>query len=104
MGMTIAEKILADHLDREEVTPSEVVTAEIDAAMVNDLTAPLTFDALEELGAERVWDPENVTVVFDHQFPPTTIDAAEEQESMRNLSHKYGISNLYDTGEGFVIS
>ncbi len=100
MGMTIAEKILADKAGKDEVEPGEVVTAKIDKAMVNDITAPLTVDALEEIGTEEVWNPEKITIVFDHQAPPTTVDIAKDQHELRQFSSDQDIENLYDNFEG----
>lgn len=100
MGMTIAEKILAEKSDREEVEPGEVVNGEIDRAMVNDITAPITVDALEEMDFQEVWDSDEITIVFDHQAPPTTMEAAEDQDKLRKFAREQGISNLYDSGEG----
>ncbi len=100
MGMTIAEKILARNSGREEVSPGEVVEPEVDRAMVNDLTAPLTVDALEEIGTKEVWDSDKITVVFDHQSPPTTIEAAQEQDDLRDFVHQQEISNFYESGDG----
>lgn len=100
MGMTIAEKILAEKSGKEEVSPGEVIRAEIDRAMVNDITAPLTVDALEEIGVEKVWNPDKITIVFDHQAPPTTIEAAHDQDELRKFAGEQNIQNLYDNFEG----
>lgn len=100
MGMTIAEKILARKSGREEVSPGDVVRAEVDKAMVNDVTAPLTVDVLRELDLEEVWDPDRITIVFDHQFPPTTVEAARNQDGVREFAKRQAISNLYDDAEG----
>ncbi len=100
MGMTIAEKILAEKSGEEEVEPGDVVRAEIDRAMVNDITAPLTVDALKEVGVEEVWDSDKITIVFDHQAPPTTIDAAEDQDDLRSFADEQGVENLYGNFEG----
>lgn len=98
--MTIAEKILARNSGKEEVTPGDVVWGEVDRAMINDITAPLTVDALEEIDFEKVWDPDKITIVFDHQFPPTTIKGASDQDNLRKFAERQGISNLYGSGEG----
>lgn len=98
--MTIAEKILAEKSGKSEVTSGEVVRAELDMAMVNDLTAPLTVDALEEIGLDKVWDPEKIVIVFDHQAPPTTVSAAKDQYDLREFASQQGINNFYGSSEG----
>lgn len=100
MGMTMAEKILAKNSGEDKLSPGDVVRAEIDRAMVNDITAPLTVDALKEIGVEKVWDPEKITIIFDHQSPPTTLDAAENQAELRDFADEKNIANLYGNSEG----
>jgi len=48
MGMTITEKIIADHAGKKEVKPGDLVTVKIDLAMANDVTAPLAIKILEK--------------------------------------------------------
>ncbi|MFW5912319.1 MAG: 3-isopropylmalate dehydratase large subunit [Candidatus Hadarchaeota archaeon] len=100
MGMTIAEKILAKKSDNDRVEPGEVVQAKIDRAMANDITAPLTIDALREAGFDKVWNPEKITLVIDHQSPPSTIEAAEDQKEIREFAEEKEISNMYGNFEG----
>ncbi|KXA98870.1 3-isopropylmalate dehydratase [candidate division MSBL1 archaeon SCGC-AAA259J03] len=100
MGMTIVEKILAEKAGREKVSPDEVVRAKIDRAMANDITAPLTVDALEEIGTEKVWDPEKIIIILDHQAPPTTIEAAQDHAMLREFAEQQKISNFYGSFEG----
>jgi 3-isopropylmalate/(R)-2-methylmalate dehydratase large subunit len=42
-GMTIAEKILADHCDRNFVKPGDFIEADVDIVLANDITAPLAI-------------------------------------------------------------
>ena len=53
MGMTITEKILAAHADKEYVEPGEIVDCRIDLAMANDITAPLSLEEFEKVGAKN---------------------------------------------------
>jgi len=100
MEMTIAEKILSRKSGREEVNPGEVVRAEIDRAMANDITAPLTVEALREIGVDEVWDREKISIILDHQSPPTTIEAASDHAELRSFAERQGISNFYGNFEG----
>ncbi len=59
MGMTITEKILAAHADRT-AEPSEILDCRIDLAMANDITAPLSLEEFEKVGAKAVFDPNKV--------------------------------------------
>ncbi len=100
MQMTIAEKILARASSRKGVSPGEIVEANIDAAMVNDITGPITIEALEKIGFKKVWDPSRIIVVLDHQSPPTTAEAAQDHTMIRKFVTQRGIPNLFDVGEG----
>ncbi|KXB09665.1 3-isopropylmalate dehydratase [candidate division MSBL1 archaeon SCGC-AAA833F18] len=100
MGMTIAEKILARNSGRGHVEPGDVVRATIDKAMANDITAPLTVDAIKDMDLKEVWNPEKIVIVFDHQAPPTTVKAAEDQDTLRKFASQQGIKNIYGDFEG----
>ncbi|AXI25013.1 3-isopropylmalate dehydratase large subunit [Methanofervidicoccus sp. A16] len=100
MGMTLVEKILAKASGKRSVSPGDIVMAKIDTAMVHDITGPLTVNTLEREGIEKVWDPEKIVVLFDHQVPADSINAAENHILMRKFVKKHGIKNFYDIREG----
>jgi 3-isopropylmalate/(R)-2-methylmalate dehydratase large subunit len=97
MGMTIAEKILATHANRQTVRPGDYVWCKVDA------TSGHMLRALEKLGVDRVWDPERVYIVEDHLAPPPTVDAANSAAEMRRLVKKYGITNFFEFGRGGIL-
>ena len=90
MGMTLVEKILAKASGRRSVSPGDIVMAKIDVAMVHDITGPLTVKTLEKAGIDRVWDPDKIVVLFDHQVPADSIDAAKNHALMRRFVKKHG--------------
>ncbi|MFN4132795.1 MAG: homoaconitase large subunit [Candidatus Hadarchaeales archaeon] len=100
MGMTIAEKILASHSGRKRVEPGEIVEAKVDVAMVHDLTGPLTVESMKEMGVKKVWDREKIVVLFDHQVPASSIDAAENHILMRKFVEEQKIKHFFDGFEG----
>ena len=100
MSMTIAEKILARASGRKRVSPGEIVEAEIDVAMINDITGPLTVEGFKQLGIKKIWDPSKAVIVLDHQAPPTKVEAARDHLLLREFSRDHGIKGLYDVGEG----
>ncbi|MBW9220440.1 3-isopropylmalate dehydratase large subunit [Methanothermococcus sp. SCGC AD-155-N22] len=100
MGMTLVEKILAKASGKRSVSPGDIVMAKIDVAMVHDITGPLTVNTLEREGIDKVWDPEKIVVLFDHQVPADSINAAENHILMRKFVKKHGIKNFYDIREG----
>lgn len=102
MGMSITEKILARASGRREVSPGEVVVARVDVAMMHDFTGPMAVRAFKSMGATRVWDPSRVVVVFDHQVPASTVQAAEFHKMLRDFVEEQGIANFYDVGRGGI--
>jgi len=100
MEMTIAEKILAEASGKKQVAPGEIVEAKIDAAMIHDLTGPLTVNTFHRMGASKVWDPSKIVIIFDHQVPANSIDAAQNHIVLREFAAKQRIPNFYDVFEG----
>jgi 3-isopropylmalate/(R)-2-methylmalate dehydratase large subunit len=98
MGMTIAEKILAAHAGRSEVKPGEYVWCTVDAT-----SNGAGLKVLEELGVERVWDPDRVYVVEDHQAPPPTVEVANAVRELRRLVKKYGITHFFEFGRHGIL-
>lgn len=100
MPMTIAEKILARASGRQSVSPGEIVEARVDVAMINDITGPITVEALEQIGVKRVWDPSKVVIVLDHQAPATSIEASREHIGLRRFAARNKIQNFFEVGDG----
>ncbi|AEG19319.1 homoaconitase large subunit [Methanobacterium paludis] len=100
MSMTMAEKILAKASGKKEAEAGEIVMANIDVAMTHDLTGPLSVESFEKIGVDKVWDPEKIVVVFDHQVPADSIEAANNHIQMRKFVKEQKINNFYDVREG----
>ncbi len=98
MGATIAEKIFSSRCGRE-IRAGDVVMAPVDAAMIHDITGPLAVRVFREMGGERVFDPQKIIMLFDHQIPADSIPAAENHVFMREFAREQGIHN-YDVREG----
>ncbi len=77
----------------------DVVMAPVDGAMIHDITGPLAIDKFREMGGVRVFDPEKIIMLFDHQTPADSLNAAENQKMMREFAREQGIFN-YDIREG----
>jgi len=97
MGMTIAEKILAAHAGVDTVEPGQYVWCKVDA------TSGHYLHLLESYGVDRVWDPEKVFIVDDHQAPPPTVEAANKVKNLRRLVKKYGITHFFEYGRGGIL-
>ncbi len=99
MGMTITEKILAAHAEKDVVEPGEIIDARIDLALANDITAPLSLEEFDKVGAKKVFDPEKVVFVLDHFTPNKDILSAGNCKKIREFSKKHGIRYCFEGGE-----
>lgn len=95
MGMTITEKILADHAGKREVYPGELITAKVDLAMANDVTAPLAIKTLEKYSIDKVFDPDKVALVLSHFVPAKDIKSAEQAKMVREFARKHNINGSF---------
>jgi 3-isopropylmalate/(R)-2-methylmalate dehydratase large subunit len=96
--MTLTERIIARHSGRDAVRPDEIVTASVDLCMANDGTMRLNVDIFEnKIGATRVFDPERIVLIMDHQVPADSPQTAEVHEISRRFAEKYGIRHFYES-------
>ncbi|MFW6117002.1 MAG: 3-isopropylmalate dehydratase large subunit [Thermoproteota archaeon] len=100
--MNIAEKILAKAAGREEVSSGEIVQARVDMAMVNEITGVLAINAFQDIGIPKVWNPQRIVMVLDHQIPADSIKSAKLHQIMRKFAREQSIPSFYDVGYGGV--
>jgi 3-isopropylmalate/(R)-2-methylmalate dehydratase large subunit len=99
--MNLIEALLAKASDERSVSPGDIVDARIDHIMINDITAPLAIDVFREMGGEKVWDPEKVTVILDHLIPANDEKAANLHRICRTFALNQN-THFYDVGRGGV--
>ena len=102
MAMTIAEKIIAAHVGRDEVHPGEFYFVPVDVVMANDVTAPIAIEQFERTGATEVFDPERVVLVPDHYVPNKDIKAAGQAKFMREFARRHRLPFYYEVGRACV--
>ncbi|HON36573.1 MAG TPA: 3-isopropylmalate dehydratase large subunit [Methanothrix sp.] len=95
-GQTLSERILSRAAKRE-VKAGEFIMADIDCAMIHDITGPLAVKGFYEIAGRdaRVWDPAKIVLLFDHQVPADSLKAAENHIQLRKFAAEQGILN-YD--------
>lgn len=96
--MTLAEKILAAHSNKQRVSPGEFINVRVDLVMANDITAPIAIKEFQRLGVKRVFDPQKVVMVPDHFVPNKDVASAEQAKLMREFARKQGII-YFEVGE-----
>lgn len=106
MGMTIVEKILADHainddgsVGRKYVEPGEIINAKVDFCFGNDITAPIAIQEFNEVGAEDVFDKERVGLIPDHFSPAKDIKSANQINILRQFARKLNLPYFYEIGK-----
>lgn len=99
MGRTIAEKILSAKAKRS-VSAGDIVEAEVDYVMVNDITGPAAFDEFEGLCAPIKRN--KVVLIPDHYVPNKDVPSAIQAKKMRDFARKHKVRNYFDVGEGGV--
>ena len=98
---TISQKIFSRASGSTRmVEPGEIVEAGVDYALSHDGTSVLAIRAFQEMGSEKVWDPERIVIPFDHIVPASNETAAELQRDVRAWIREQKISNFYDCGSG----
>jgi len=97
--MNITEKILSRASGKNKVHPGEIIEANVDLAMTHDGTSPPTIKTFNQV-ADKVWDPEKIVIVFDHNIPANNIGSAEFQKVTKKFAKEQGIKNIYAHGEG----
>ena len=89
--MTLAEKILAAHTDKKEVSPGEFLNVRVDLILANDITAPIAIREFRRTGVSRVFDPGKIVMVPDHFTPNKDIASAEQVKVMREFCREQGV-------------
>ena len=99
MGMTMTQKILADHAGKQQVSAGEFVNCKLDLVLGNDITAPVAVNEFNKMGVGGVFDQDKIAIVPDHFTPNKDIKAAEQCKMIRQFAHQQGITNYFEIGE-----
>ncbi len=98
MGMTMSQKILAYHAGLASVKAGQLINAELDMVLGNDITSPVAVKEFEKAGFGCIRCPDRVSMVMDHFTPNKDIKAAEQVKTVRTFANKYGVDNFFDVG------
>lgn len=99
MGMTMTQKILAAHAGLESVQAGQLILANLDLVLGNDITSPVAIKEFAKLNKEGVFDKEKVTMVMDHFAPNKDIKAAEQCKMCRDFCGEKEVTHFYDVGK-----
>ena len=98
MGMTITEKILAHAAGLQEVHPGQLIMADLDMVLGNDITSPVAIKEFPKFGKNHVFDKDKIALVPDHFTPNKDIKAAEQCACVRAFAKSESITNYFEVG------
>ncbi len=99
MGMTMTQKILADHAGLPEVTAGQLIEAKLDLVLGNDITSPVAIHEMDKMTVNTVFDKDKIALVPDHFVPNKDIKSAEHCKCVREFAAKHDITNYFEVGE-----
>ncbi|MDD7130844.1 MAG: 3-isopropylmalate dehydratase large subunit [Firmicutes bacterium] len=98
MGMTMTQKILAEHAGLESVVAGQLIKAKLDMVLGNDITTPVAVNEFEKAGFNGIFDREKISLVMDHFTPNKDIKAAEQCKQCRTFARRFDVKNFFDVG------
>ncbi len=104
MPATLTEKILARAAGKDVVRPGEIVTCQVDLALLLDSGGPRRiWPRLKELGV-GVWNPDRIVLCTDHFTPAVDAESAAILKLTRDFAREFGIRQFFDMrGIGHVL-
>ena len=98
MGMTMTQKILAAHAGLSDVKAGQLIEADLDLVLGNDITSPVAINEMKKFDTETVFDKDKIALVMDHFIPNKDIKSAENCKCCRDFACRHEISNYFDVG------
>ena len=99
MGMTMTQKILAAHAGLESVQAGQLIMADLDLVLANDITGPVAIHEVEKLNKKTVFDKDKIALVPDHFTPNKDIKSAEHCKCVREYAKEHDITNYFEVGQ-----
>lgn len=99
MGMTMTQKILAAHAGLKEVTAGQLIEANLDLVLGNDVTSPVAIREMERIGADSIWNKDKIALVPDHFTPNKDIKSAQNAKLIREFANEHDITNYFEVGQ-----
>ena len=99
MGMTMTQKILAAHAGLSEVKAGQLIEADLDLVLGNDITTPVAINEMQKMDNQTVFNNEKIALVMDHFIPNKDIKSAQNCKCCREFACRHDITNYFDVGE-----
>lgn len=95
----MTQKILAAHAGLDKVVAGQLIEADLDLVLGNDVTAPVAIHEMEKMNTKTVFDKDKIALVPDHFTPNKDIKSAEHCKCVRNFAKDHDITNYFEIGE-----
>ena len=99
MGMTMTQKILAAHAGLPSVCAGQLIEADLDLVLGNDITSPVAIHEMDKMKVDGVFDKDKIALVLDHFVPNKDIKSAQHCKCVREFACRHDITNYFDVGE-----
>ncbi|MCK5811363.1 MAG: 3-isopropylmalate dehydratase large subunit [Clostridiales bacterium] len=99
MKMTMTQKILAKHANLEFVEPGQLIMADLDMVLGNDITTPVAVNEFRKIGLDKVFDEDKIAIVPDHFCPNKDIKSAEQVKFIREFAKGMSVKNFFEVGQ-----
>lgn len=90
MGLTIAQKIIAEHLVEGDMTPGSEIALRIDQTLTQDATGTMAYLEFEAIGIPRVRTKLSLAYI-DHNTLQSGFENADDHRYIQSVAKKYGI-------------
>lgn len=95
MGATYIEKIIQRNTGKSSVKPGDIVTVLVDRVMIHDIFIPFVAEKFEEMGFQKLWDPDKVVLIYDHLVPASQLDDIRHFKAGDTFAAKYGMTHVH---------
>ena len=111
MGATIIEKIIQRNTGISDAKANDIVTVKVDRVMIHDIFIPFVAEKFEEMGFQKIWDPDKAVLIYDHLVPASQVDDTRHfhigdefvaKYDMKNIHRSDGICHQLMTEAGYV--
>ena len=97
--MTMTQKILAAHAGLPKVEAGQLIEADLDLVLGNDITSPVAIKEMDKMKVDGVFDKDKIALVPDHFVPNKDIKSAEHCKCVREFAYRNQITNYFEVGQ-----
>ena len=90
MQLTVAQKIISEHLVRGKMISGEEIILSIDQTLTQDATGTMVYLQLEALGVNKIKTKKSVAYI-DHNTLQAGPENADDHLYIQTIAKKYGI-------------